>query len=53
MTSMVIVLFLMAVVISLFLGRVAEILTSSFREWSEERQAGGRLPLKPSREPEG
>ena len=39
MVSMVIVLFLVAVVISLFLGRLAETLTEKFRERSQPSQA--------------
>jgi hypothetical protein len=53
MISMVIVLFLVAVAISLFFGRFAETLTNRFRERSQPRQAGECLPLKPSREAEG
>ncbi len=40
MVSMVIVLFLVAVVISLFLGRIAETLTDRFRERSQQPQTG-------------
>jgi hypothetical protein len=40
MVSMVIVLFLVAVVISLFLGRLAESLTNRLRKRSQPRLAG-------------
>ncbi len=44
MVSMVIVLFLVAVMISLFLGKLAETLTNRFGKRSQLRQAGERLP---------
>lgn len=47
MVSMVIVLFLVAVVISLFLGRLAETLTEKFRERSQPLQAREHRSARP------
>jgi hypothetical protein len=51
MVSMVIVLFLVAVVISLFLGRLAETLTNRFKERSELIQAREHRPVQPADAP--
>ncbi len=46
MVSMVIVLFLVAVAISLFFGRLAEIMTKRIKEQSERRQTEKRQVVR-------
>ena len=43
MVSMVIVLFLVAVLVSLFLGRLAEILSDRYRRRAERQKSSGPL----------
>jgi hypothetical protein len=51
MVSMVIVLFLVAVAISLFFGRLAEIMTKRIKEQSERRQTEKRQVVRVSPAP--